>query len=241
MLRLFPIAPLLFLACFISTPRAEAGLVQVTLSGEIHETGGAPQEIGISLAPLKADGRPASWTMNLHLAEHTSARDLAELVARRFLSSGFGPRAWVSGPPGAGSGSIAHLFLESPSSLVLRLSGGINGNVTLCEDAPESIKVLPPRLAPEALELSMAFSTRHPHSETHGRHEIKLELSPVNTSAQASKKLSAKALAAGWLGTRPTLETYKFHKRSDGSLIQGCSISLWTDGDWGLRVELPAY
>ncbi|MDP6369927.1 MAG: hypothetical protein QF615_09980, partial [Planctomycetota bacterium] len=99
MLRLSQIVSLLLVAFSTLAPRAAAGLVQVTLSGEIYETGGAPVEIMVSLSPLGADGRQSSWTMNMHLAQHTSARDLAELVARRFSSSGYGERAWVSGPP----------------------------------------------------------------------------------------------------------------------------------------------
>ena len=225
MLRMIPIALLLLLPGL--APRADAGLVQLTLEGEIHETGGALLEIAITLAPKQADGRVSTLNMSLHLAQPTSARDLAELVAQRFFSAGFGPRAWVSGSSAAGASTRAHLFLENPLS------------VTLCEDAPESIQILPTRMSPSPAHLQLTFSTRHPHTERLGHRELELDLNAGASSAQVSQQLASKARASGWTGTRPTLETYKFYKVNDGSLIKGCSISMWTDGDWGLRVVLP--
>jgi len=237
MLRMIPIALLLLLPGL--APRADAGLVQLTLEGEIHETGGALLEIAITLAPKQADGRVSTLNMSLHLAQHTSARDLAELVAQRFFSAGFGPRAWVSGSSAAGASTRAHLFLENPLSVTVRLGGGINGFITLCEDAPESIQILPTRMSPSPAHLQLTFSTRHPHTERLGHRELELDLNAGASSAQVSQLLASKARASGWTGTRPTLETYKFYKVNDGSLIKGCSISMWTDGDWGLRVVLP--
>ncbi len=52
-------------------------------------------------------------------------------------------------------------------------------------------------------------------------------------------KIHAAALEAGWLGDRPTVQTWRPVRMVDGSQITGFSISLESAGDWRVEVSLP--
>lgn len=223
---------LALLACL--APRAQAeSLVQLTLHGEIDEIGGSFVQVEID---IWRDQKVVRNDIHLHVAQGTSAHDLASLVNGRLADAGAVVRF-----PGEGTGkpTEAHLFIEHTTAINLRLGHGMWGEVTTCEEAPQWIRFDEPQLVPGDATLVLTATTYHEHLKTPGRLTLKLPLDKDTNSAALSQKLSTVAGENGWVSERPTADRWSPLRSDLGAAVIGCNIRFESKtADWRLEVQL---
>lgn len=225
----------LFLACAAGA-RAE-GLVQITLQGAISSPGGAPVELELAVWNGK---QVETLALNLHLGDGTRARDLASLITTRLRRL----KARVDFPDENGGGAyasgVATLFIEAATNVNLRLGYGLSADVTVCDGAPTSVRILPPQVVEGGVKVLIATSTFQPHTRMIGRDSIALDFEAGAGAAQISEKLAITALDRGWIADRPTADSWACSRNTDGASVTGCSIELDSPNaaDWRLEVKL---
>jgi len=229
LVRLLALALPLLLA---PAARAE-GLVQLSFGGEVEPPGGAPIELELGILE---EGRVRPLSLNIHLAQRTSAADLAALLASRLER--IGARSLL--PRGSSSEGMTHVFVENVTHAYLRLGHGLRGQVTLCDAAPTSVRVQPPEIHAGGARIAIAATTFHPHNRHISRKELELELDELDGAAQVSEELARASIEAGWMADRPSPDRWAASRTSDGAAITGCSFELAGVGhaDWRLEVEL---
>lgn len=220
-----------------AAPAARAeGLVQITLHGAIEPAGGAPVEVELEVW----DGEKVELlTLNLHLGQGTRARDLASLIVTRLRRL----QARVDFPDehAAGAEASEHttLFVEALTGVHLRLGHGMHADVTLCDAAPISLRMLPPQVVAGAAQVRIAVTTFEGHSRTIGRDAISLTVGADMGAAQIAERLASTALDRGWIADRPRPDSWSCSRNTDGATVTGCSIELESpDADWRLEVKL---
>lgn len=219
----------------LTVPASASGLVQLSLAGEIVETGGGQVRIEVE-ARVRGEVRRA--LLDAHLAEHTRANDVAALFAARARHAGL---AVVAPDDGAARSTFPQLFIEDVTAVRLRLGHGLWSTVTLCEDAPQALRVLPPKLVQEGAELIVGASTFHPHDHSRGRSVVEVEIDRFDSAAAIAEELFSLSTREGWVSDRPSPEVWRAVRMGNGARIQGVSVQLLAPGaDWGLEVELPA-
>lgn len=218
----------------LTTPARAEGLVQLTLHGVLAEQGGGPVEIDWHF--LDKNRVVQEVGMRLHLAEYTKASDIAALLAKRLRKQG----ADVIFPgEHERSMEVVNLFVEDTVQVNLRLNVGLSGTVTVCESAPESVRFLKPLAAKEEARIRVTASTYHPHSKMPGTIHIDTNAGGDRAPAAICEDLFNQGLEKGLVGDRPTADTWRPTKTSDGASITGCSIELRSSAsDWGLQVKL---
>lgn len=218
-----------------SAPLRAQGLVQLSLQGEVATSGGALVEVGITFI---VKGEPRNLELSLHLAERTTAADLAGLV-RRSLDGGGGRALWTS--EHSTDVRRANLFIEDVQALSLRLGHGLTAAVTLCEEAPAAVRVKPPLETKGGANLAITASTLHPHNKDHGRVSVELDIKERWSVSDVADALTTASIAKGWAAQCFEHETWRPEAMNDGSRVTGTSIELRSAAaDWRLEVELIA-
>ncbi|MAF66441.1 MAG: hypothetical protein CMJ84_12390 [Planctomycetes bacterium] len=231
MIRLCSALTLLFLA-----PAATAeGLLQLSFKGAIHAEGGSP--VSIEVGVWDAASRAATTIpMDLHLAEGTTAHDLAVVVGARLKRRGAHVVLPLEGSVGRG---VVHLFVEDATHVSLRLGGGLWGTVTSCEAAPEQVRFLAPQVTKDSAEIHIGVSIFHPHTKQRGREDLAFEAESALGAARLSELLTAMSIRQGFRADRPSPEGWHAARMADGSVVTGCSVQVLSpDADWGVEMIL---
>jgi hypothetical protein len=237
-MRFLTTAASLFLCLFLLTGSARAeGRVQLALQGALDARGGARIEAEVEFVFTGTEGpelRTAS--LNLQLAEGTSAADIVELlrydITRRGGSSLYtGERAQQR--------NVANLFIENVTRIALRLGRGVMCNITLCETSASSVHITPPLDTPDGAQLVVEASTFHPHTKARRRVSLTFELDQRQNATEISSKLTRRALESGWSGENTNHDTWRPGLMTDGGLVEGVSFDFKSSGDWRFELGLP--
>lgn len=229
-------AAFLFLVSIVGAGRASAqGLVQLALAGEIDRTGGARAEIEVTVANAATSGEARTYAFSLFLAERTSAADLAVLLEKRLTAAGV---RTVNASEGQAARPVNSLFLDDVLGLSLRLGQGLRASVTLSEDRPESVRVLPPEDAKQDAELRVTASTWLAHERRHGRVEIDTRLEATQPIVKIADTLASQATRAGWASEVQRHEVWMPGAVAAGGTIDAVNFDLHSGGDWRLEIAL---
>lgn len=229
------LASILFAASCLATPAAAQGMVQLALSGEVDRTGGARAEVEITFANTNTNLEARTVAFSMFLAERTSASDLAVLLEKRFTSAG--ARA-INTSQGQPARAVTCLFVEDVLAISLRLGQGLRSTVTLSEDAPHSVRILPPEDAKQDAILRVTASTWFAHERVHKRTELEARLDPTLTTMRVADILAAQAIRLTWPSEVERHETWMPGAIAANGLIQGASFDMITSGDWRLEIVL---
>ncbi|MDP6540201.1 MAG: hypothetical protein QF903_09505 [Planctomycetota bacterium] len=228
------------LCCALSLPlfapaAAAEGLLQLSFQGAIHAQGGSSVEVEVGVWDGGA-GKARTIPMHLHLAEGTTAYDLASLVGARLRAGG----ARVVLPQEGSVGREAvHVFIEGATRGRLRLGGGIWGTATSCEAAPQEVRFLAPLVTRDTAQIHIGLSTYHPHTKSRGRKDLTFEAEAALGAARLSELLCALSIRQGLRADRPGPEGWHASRLTDGSMVTGCSVQLLSpDADWGIEMVL---
>lgn len=220
-------------ALFLTALAGAEGMVQISLHGQITSRGGAPVEIHVG----HWDGQKVvPVDLNLHLAEKTTAQDVAHLLVSRLKRAG----ATVEFPAANSNRSDSvQIFIEHTTLVSFRLGHGLWAGVTTCESGPEAIRFQVPLVQKESADILVCTTTFHPHLKKPGRTLVELDVDEFSTSGAICEILFNQGLAKGLIGDRPSADRWRPVKGTDGSLVTGFSIELLSPGaDWGLEVML---
>ena len=223
----------LLAALFLTASAGAEGMVQISLHGQITSRGGAPVEIHVGYWNGK---EVVAVDLNLHVAEMTTAQDVAHLLVSRLKRAGARveyPAANASRP------DPVQIFIEHTTLVSFRLGHGLWAGVTTCESGPEAIRFQIPLLQKESADISVCTTTFHPHTRKPGRTLLELDVDEFDTSGAICEVLFNQGLAKGLIGDRPSADRWRPVKGTDGSQVTGFSIELLSPGaDWGLEVML---
>lgn len=223
--------PLLLALSLLAPAAAAEGLVQLTLHGSLTARGGAYVQVEVDRWTGKEVKR---HDLHAHLAEGTTARDLAGLLHARFEHQG----AVVRYSPDD-SDDRAQLFVESATAVNLRLGFGLWAEVTTCEEAPVSIRIDEPQLQVGAAALTLTATTFHEHTDRPGRLRCELPIAKDANTAQIAQDLAARANDTGWVGERPSPDRWTPLRAQLGGAVIACNVRLESpDADWRLEVAL---
>lgn len=230
-------ATLLCLLALTPAVRAE-GLLQLRFGGRVNRTVFDEErktghfvgqlvevEIGANVA-----GKPHALTLHVHLAPGTTGVDLATLVGQRLKSIGIKTVA----TPDSGN-----LWVESANYVHLRLGGGLRAEIALAEGPPASLAIRPPTggAMEQALRVDVTTVIR-PSGElpVRGAANLVIPLGKDFSAASISAEL-ARAGQKEWISDRPTGDTWRPVRMSNGAAITGFSVGLINEHEaW--RVEL---
>ncbi len=230
------LAAFLVLASALASVDAQAqGLVQVTLSGEIDRTGGARVEFDVTVVNAATKGEPRTLSYSWFLAERTTAADVAVLLEKRL--SGSGVHA-VNTSEGQAARAVNCLFFDDVISIAMRLGQGLRASVTLSEDRPLSVRLLPPVDAKQDAELLTTISTWIPHEREHRRVELQTRLEAAWPIVRVAEGLATQATRAGWDSEVHGHETWMPGAGISGGTIDAVSFDLRTSGDWRIEIAL---
>jgi hypothetical protein len=227
------------LCLFALTPLVRAdGLLQLRFGGKVDRTVFSEErkeghfvgqlvevEIGANVA-----GKPHSLTLHVHLAPGTTGVELARLVERRLTSIGIKIVA---------TSDSGNLWVESAEYVHLRLGGGLRAEVAMAEGPPASLAIRPPTRDATELALRVDVTTVIRPSgglPVRGAADLVIPLGKDSSAASISAAL-ARAGQKEWISDRPTGDTWRPIRMTNGAAITGFSMGLGNgQGDW--RVEL---
>jgi hypothetical protein len=217
-----------------SEPRAQ-GLVQLTLAGEVDRSGGARAEVEVTFANAQTEGEPRVFGFALFLAERTTAADLAVLLERRLSAAGL---RTIHTSEGQAARPVSCLFLDDVLNVSLRLGQGLRATVTLSEDRPQSVRLLPPQDAKQDAELLVTASTWIAHERRHSRVELETHLDATSSSGRIATELASQGTKRGWIGEISRLELWMPAATAAGGEVEAVHFDLRTSGDWRLEIAL---
>lgn len=224
----------LALAAMLTAVRAHAqGMVQVTLAGEINTTGGARVEFDVTVPG--ADGTTATIPLSWFLAERTTAADLAVLLENRLGARGV---RTVNTSEGQAARPVTCLFFEEVLGISMRLASGLRATVTLTEDRPASVRLLPPMDAKYDAELLTTVSTWIPHERVFKRHDLESRLEAAWPVVRITDTLVSQATRSQWDSEIEAHETWLPSATLAGGTIAAVNFDLRTNGDWRLEIAL---
>lgn len=211
------------------------GLVQLTLDGAVDTTGGGRIEIEVRFADPQNSLEPRTLSLDLLLAEKTGAIDVAGLLAQRLERAGArvvftGANAPMRGP--------TNLFVEDVYSVGLRLGHGLIGSITLCEDAPQSVRISPGVESKLAGTLSVTAQTTNLHTKERGHVTFDVALLEKATLADTNSRVLMAAIAAGWRSESKSNEWWMPGANTDKATVTHCSFDLRSNADWRIDVVL---
>lgn len=212
--------------------RAE-GLVQLTLHGAIDVRGGA--QVAIQWDYWAGNDTRAT-ELQLHLAQDTTAFDVASLLVSRLRAKG----ATVQFPAEkSGDADHVHIFVEKTTQVNLRLGSGLWSTVTLCETGPEKVRLTKPRVNREGAQLTINTSTYLAHTKEAGSVLLELDIDERANTSSLCEMLFNQGLSKGLVCDRPTADSWRPQKGSNGGVVTGCSIEFLSPGsDWGIEIGL---
>lgn len=218
------------------SPFAHAsGRIQLALTGEIAPAGGARIEIDLAFRCL-SDGRADSVHLDLHLAQKTTAAEVAALVEYEILRAGGGVLRTLD-PRNATS---ANLFVENATAVGLRLGRGLSAQVCACEEGPTVVRFLAPKEVKESARFTLSASSEHPHTFERARHELAIDLTPATSGEQAADLLTTASIGKGWTAQWLNHSAWGVQTLPTGARATGACLTLDTNGDWRLEVEFTA-
>ena len=132
----------------------------------------------------------------------------------------------------------AQMFVEEAIFVRMRLGGGLEGTITVCEEGPASVRFLRPQAHLEPAKLVVSASTFHLHTERRGLKTIDVMLEPTLHGAQVSDLLFRTSIQEKWVAERPGTDSWRPMGMGDGAQITGLSVALRSEGDWRIEVEL---
>ncbi len=224
----------LTLASFALAGRAAAqGPVQLALSGEIDRTGGARAEVEVTFA--SSNGNAATARFSMFLAERTSAADLGVLLEKRLSAAGV---RVINASGGQSARPITSLFFDDVLAIGLRLGHGLRSTVTLGEDRPASVRILPPEDAKQDAELRVTASTWMAHERRHQRLEIEARLEAAAPVVRIADLLVGASTRAGWPSDMQNHEAWLPGPAAAGNVVDAVNFDLQTSGDWRLEIAL---
>lgn len=229
-----PLVLAILVSLALGTPARAQGLVQITLSGEIAEHGGARVEVEMLLRDPET-GSPVSMSLVGLLGQHTSAADLANLVTARLGRIGvsavsLGANAPLKGP--------VNLYVEGVLSIGLRLGHGLSGTLTLCEDRPASVKLTPGAESKQGAELDVVVLTTQDQTRSHGRFTISTRLVEDSQITDVGMRLVHAAIEKGWPAELKNHDTWCPAAATETERVTSCSFDLRSQADWRLDVAL---
>lgn len=213
-------------------PASAESLVQLGLHGRMGTEGGALVQIEVD---VWTGAEVQRHDLHVHLAQSTTARELATLLAARLEAAG----ATVVATDPHDESAAPQLFVSDATAVNLRLGHGLWGEVTICEEAPESIRLVEPQLARGAATLELTATTWHPHLERMGRLRLEHPIAEDTNPGAISQGLAEAARASGWIGERPTPDRWSPLRADGGAQFVGCNVRLAAPTtDWRLEVQL---
>jgi hypothetical protein len=212
------------------------GLLQLGFTGKIDTTGGARVVAEISFLDGK-DAQEHTIILGVHLAENTGAADFTALLSDRLRRGGV--RVLVPGAETANR-SNAMMFIEDCTGVALRLGRGLSASVTACEEAPVTVRLLPPQDTKNVADLLVTVTTFQPHMKEFARQSFSWSFDEKHTASDVATKLVTKAIDEGWTSELGGHDTWRPGNFKDGSQARGTSIELRTQGDWRLEVTMPS-
>ncbi|MCB9903575.1 MAG: hypothetical protein H6831_04130 [Planctomycetes bacterium] len=223
---------LAFLVALAPAAAAE-GLVQLSLHGELSEAGGAFVQVEVD---VWHDTELRRHDLHAHLAQGTSAHELADLLATRLTEAGVQVRYSEAD---SAKDAAAQLFIEHTTALNLRLGFGLWGEVTTCEEAPKWIRLVEPQLAKGAARIDLTATTYHEHLKQPGRLKLSLPLTKDSNTASISQDFSRLAAENHWVGERPSPDRWTPLRSELGAAVIACNIRCESpEADWRLEVQL---
>jgi len=226
---------LVLAALFTFAPSAQAeGLVQLSLHGELSEPGGAFVQVEVDV--WSSETGVKRHDLHAHLARGTSAHDLACLIYTRLSDAG----VKVHFPSQAiGEPLETHLFIEQTTAINVRLGFGLWCEVTTCEEAPQWIRLVEPQLAKGGAKLALTATTYHEHLKRPGRLKLEMPITTESNTASISQTLSKLASENGWVGERPSPDSWSPIRSDLGAAVIACNIHFDSrQSDWRLEVQL---
>jgi hypothetical protein len=236
---------LVFLSLFLwSSVGRAGGLVQLSIEGKltpqagavvevIWETDGTAQKASEDILTGGTETR-----LFLHLAQDTTAHDLARLLSAELKMRG--AQGVFPGENTSHQGA-AQIFVRGTTRLRLRLAPGLSATVTTCDSAPSKVQLLPPHAFPAPGTLVARTTTMHPHT----RRVVSVLLTESFKGAQSAQSICEgifiKALELELEVDRPTPDSWRPLRGVGGAAVIGCSIQLKSPGsDWGLDLMLAS-
>lgn len=223
------------LAAFaLALPVRAQSLVQIGLAGEIDAQGGAHVEIDVTFAT--ATGEAVTSGVALHLAERTSAADVALLVVQRLRQVGASPVYEPNHTPARGP---AMIFVPDCLGVASRLGHGLKASITLCEEAPARVRLVPGQDQRSAARVTCAASAFDAHTKERRRTVFAVELDTKHDAGDAATRLMRGAVDAGWKSELQGHDAWLPGTAVNGARIEGVSFELDSPGDWRIEVEAP--
>jgi len=212
---------------------AAQGPVQLALSGEIDRTGGARAEVEVTFA--SSSGSAATARFSMFLAERTSAADLGVLLERRLGAAGV---RVLNASSGQSARPITSLFFEDVLAIGMRLGNGLRSTVTLGEDRPDSVRILPPEDAKQDAELRVTASAWMAHERRHQRVELEARLEAAAPVVRIADLLVGASTRGGWASDMRNHEAWLPGPAAAGGVVDAVNFDLQTSGDWRLEIAL---
>lgn len=230
------IAAVSFALFLFALPASSKGLVQIVLTGQIAQDGGARVEISLRYETRIAESTgQGGLDLDLHLANFTTAAELGLLLARELERTGaivIAPRE-LGGDP-----KRASIFVDRVHFAALRLGRGVSGDLCTAEEAPALVRVLPPKELKEEATFLLSASHEHPHTKDRGRFEFSAKFGSTMSGEQASDLIATTALDKGWPGKWVDHQAWQPQGLATGARVAGACVALRTRGDWRLELEL---
>ena len=202
-------------------------LAQIRLDGSLDGAGRVEIEVG---AMVKGQARVLE--VGVFLGHGTSGADVIRLLSGRLETAGMQSyRGGEASKPAAHSGSI---FVEQALFVNMRLGDGIEGTVTACEGAPESLKVVAPDKGGADIELLLQANAIHPVTRQSKTVSLEVPLTAGSHPVQNCEALMEAAVKAKWGCDRPKTDLWRPLRLSDGSRLEGVSVGV----KQGYRVEV---
>lgn len=212
-----------------------AGLVQITLNGSVTTGGGAPVQLEITAADPQTPEHPRVANLELLLAEGTTAKDLAALLARRLDAAGIG---FVRTESSADASARTSIFVEQAMGVGVRLGNGLSATITLCDAAPTSARLSPGLDAKSPCQVSVVAHTQNAVTLERKRLAVGFTLEARATLTEANSKLALTAIGAGWRSELKSNEWWLPKPATEHGNVTGCTLEALSVGDWRFDVTL---
>ena len=209
--------------------------IQLTFDGRIEAPGGARVELAVGAIARGELPQGREVAIHPHLAAGTTAADVAALLAQRLERAEID--AWLSESVTVDGESRCHLFVERAVLVRVRFGHGLSASVTICEGAPDSLKIEPPTILQEEALLMLTASTLHPHTNARRREEFRMSLTPEMHASRISEALTSYCVENGGIAERPHPDSWRLVKLRDGASLVGLNVQLATGGDWLLELR----
>jgi hypothetical protein len=144
----------------------------------------------------------------------------------------------VPASEGQAARAVTCLFLEDVLAVGVRLGQGLRASVTLSEDRPQSVRVLPPEDAKQDAELRITASTWIAHERRHSRFELEARFDATLSGSRFADQIAGLATRGGWPSEVQRLDQWMPGTVASGGTVEAVVLDLQSSGDWRLEVVL---